>query len=90
MKNLTFPNLLNTSPTYSVGVSPTPALTLIQFVYLSEVSVMAEAFRASGNMEMDCENITDREENRWRNCKLEENKKCEMVMFVLRGNTDIG
>jgi hypothetical protein len=31
---------------------------------------MAEAFRASGGMEMDCENITDLEVNRWRNCKL--------------------
>jgi hypothetical protein len=47
---------------------------------------MVEAFRASGDMEMDCENITDLEENRWRNCKLQENKKREMVMFVLRGN----
>jgi hypothetical protein len=33
---------------------------------------MAEAFRASGDMEMDCENITGLEETRWRNCKLQE------------------
>jgi hypothetical protein len=32
---------------------------------------MAEAFRASGDMEMDCENVADLEENRWRNCKLQ-------------------
>jgi len=50
---------------------------------------MAKAFRASGDMEMDCENITDLEGNKWRNCKLLENKKCEKVMFVLRGNTEI-
>jgi len=72
MKNPSFPNLLNTSPTYRIGVSPTHALTRIQFVYLSEVCVMAEAFRASGDMEMDCENIADLEENRWRKCKLQE------------------
>jgi hypothetical protein len=41
-----------------------PSLTLLQFVYFSGVSVMAEAFRASGNMEMDRENITDLEENK--------------------------
>jgi hypothetical protein len=33
---------------------------------------MAEAFKASGDMEMDCKNIKDLEENIWRNCKLQE------------------
>ena len=51
---------------------------------------MAEAFRASGDMEMGCENITDLEENKWGNCKLQENKRPQMAMFVLRGNTGIG
>jgi hypothetical protein len=90
VKNSTSHNLLNTSPTQRIGVSSTPALTLIQFVYLSGVSVMADAFRTSGGMEMDCENITDLEENGWRNCKLQGNRNCGMVMVVLRGNADIG
>jgi hypothetical protein len=33
---------------------------------------MTEAFRASGDMEMDCENIMDLEEKSWGNCKLQE------------------
>ena len=90
MKSPHFRTSQCTYHTYRSGVSRSIAFAVMQFVYLSGASVMAEAFRACSDMEMDCENVTDRNENRGRNCDVEENKKREMAMFVVRGNEVTG